>query len=186
MTARKGKYIPHGVYTSMEDTFKRMVDYNSFSEIDSSDQLTDFNNLDISDKNMTCADCIKSLWNDMARKTKLLKELHALVKAVSKKKMDKGSKEFGVCKSFITSLTEYFFSRFGLGNSLFGKECIFTQQKEKSELTQCFGPMFIDFDDYPHYSGKESKKFEKDINEAIICVHGYVSSSNYKKLQMGR
>ena len=60
--------------------------YNSELGIDSSDELTHFNNHDISDKNMTCADCIKNLWDDMARKTKLLKELHALVKALSMKK----------------------------------------------------------------------------------------------------
>ena len=53
--------------------------YNSELGLDSSDELTHFNNHDISDKNMTCADCIKNLWDDMARKTKLLKELHALV-----------------------------------------------------------------------------------------------------------
>ena len=70
----------------MEDTFKRMLDYNSELGTDSSDQLTHFNNHDISDKNMTCADCIKNIWDDMVRKTKLLKELHALVKALSMKK----------------------------------------------------------------------------------------------------
>ena len=41
--------------------------------------------------------------------------------------------------------------------------------------------MLIDFDDHPHYSGKESKFFEKDINEAIRCVHGYVSSADHNK-----
>ena len=47
--------------------------YNSGLGLDSSDELNHFNNHDISDKNMTCADCIKNLWDDMARKTKLLK-----------------------------------------------------------------------------------------------------------------
>ena len=63
-----------------------MLAYNSELGIDSSDQLTHSNNHYISDKNMTCADCIKNLWDDMARKTKILKELHALVKALSTKK----------------------------------------------------------------------------------------------------
>ena len=44
-----------------------------------------FNNHDISDKNMRCADCIKKLWDDMSRKIKILKELHALVKALNRK-----------------------------------------------------------------------------------------------------
>ena len=29
--------------------------------------------------------------------------------------------------------------------------------------------MFIDFDEYPRYSGRESMIFEKDVNEAIKC-----------------
>ena len=87
MTARKGKYIPHNVHTSMEDTFKNKLAYNSELGLDSSFELTHFNNHDISDKNMTCADCIKNLWDDMSRKkTEILKELHALVKALSTKK----------------------------------------------------------------------------------------------------
>ena len=36
--------------------------------------------------------------------------------------------------------------------------------------------MFIDFDDYPHYSVRESIIFEKDVNEAIKCEHGYAYS----------
>ena len=39
--------------------------------------------------------------------------------------------------------------------------------------------MFIDFDDYPHYSVKESIIFEKDINEAIKCEHGYAYSADH-------
>ena len=54
-----------------------------------------------------------------------------------------------------------------------------TQQKEKCQLIQCFGPMFIDFDDYPHFSGKESIIFVKDINEAIKCEHGYAYSADH-------
>ena len=37
--------------------------------------------------------------------------------------------------------------------------------------------MFIDFDEYPHYSGRESIIFEKDVNEDIKCEHGYAYSS---------
>ena len=112
--------------------------YNSELGLDSSDELTHFNNHDISDKNMTCADCIKNLWDDMSRKMEILKELHALVKALSIKKRITGSKAFGVCKIFITSLTEYFFSTFGLGNTSFGKKRIFTQQKEKNSIDTMF------------------------------------------------
>ena len=55
----KGKYIPHSVYTSMEDTFKNKLASKSVLGLDLSDEITLFNNHDISDKNMRCADCIK-------------------------------------------------------------------------------------------------------------------------------
>ena len=54
---------------------------------DLSEEITHFNNHDISDRNMRCADCIKKLWDDMWRKMKILKELHALVKALNRKKI---------------------------------------------------------------------------------------------------
>ena len=96
----------------------------------------------------------------MSRKMKILKELHALVKALNRKKIT-GSKGFGVCKIFITTFTEYFFSTFCLGTTSVGKKPFFTQQKEKCQLIQCFGPMFIDFGEYPRYSGRESIILEK-------------------------
>ena len=47
---------------------------------------------------------------------------------------------------------------------------------------QCFGPMFIDFDEYPHYSVRESIIFEKDVNEAIKCEHGYAYSAGQRPI----
>ena len=60
--------------------------YKSELGLYSSDELTLFNNHDISDKNMRCVYCIKKLWDDMSRKMEILKELHALVKALNRKK----------------------------------------------------------------------------------------------------
>ena len=37
--------------------------------------------------------------------------------------------------------------------------------------------MFIYFDEYPRYSGKESIIFEKCVNKAIKCEHGYAYSA---------
>ena len=37
--------------------------------------------------------------------------------------------------------------------------------------------MYIDFDEYPHYSGRESIIFEKYVNEDIKCEHGYAYSA---------
>ena len=55
-----------------------MFGYNS------SEEITNFNNHDISYSNMRCEVCIKQLWDDMSRKIDLLKELHSLVKALKK------------------------------------------------------------------------------------------------------
>ena len=60
---------------------------------DSSEEITHFNNHDISDKNMRCKDSIKELWDDMSRKMEILKELHALVKALNKNRKVPGSKK---------------------------------------------------------------------------------------------
>ena len=32
--------------------------------------------------------------------------------------------------------------------------------------------MYIDFGEYPHYSGRISEMFEKNVNENIQCDHG--------------
>ena len=73
MTARKGKYIPDNVYTSMEDTFNTNLQSKSVLGFDSSEEITHFNNHDISYKNMRCGDFIKELWDDMSSKIDLLK-----------------------------------------------------------------------------------------------------------------
>ena len=99
MTAWKGKYITDNVYTSMEDTFNKHLQSKSVLEFDSSEEITHFNNHDISYKNMRCADCIKELWDDMSRKMKILRELHALVKALNKNFKVPGKETFGFCKN---------------------------------------------------------------------------------------
>ena len=38
----------------------------------------------------------------------------------------------------------------------FGHESFFTQHKQNSPLIKHFGPMYIDFDEYPRYSGRNS------------------------------
>ena len=38
---------------------------------------------------------------------------------------------------------------------------MFTELKENYPSIKYFGPMYIDFDDYPHYSGRTSAIFEK-------------------------
>ena len=42
--------------------------------------------------------------------------------------------------------------------------------------------MFIVFDEYPHYSGRESTIFEKDVNEDIKCEHAYAYSAGQRAI----
>ena len=49
-------------------------------------------------------------------------------------------------------------------------------------MIKCFGPIYIYFDEYPRYSGSKSEIFEKNVNENIQCVHGYIYSSGKQKI----
>ena len=97
----------------------------------------------------------------MSRKVDLPKELYSLVKALNKNYKSPREEKYGVCKTFITKLTDYFFTIIDLGTASFGNQPLFTQQKEKFPLIECFGPMYIDFDEYPRYSGRNSEIIEK-------------------------
>ena len=68
----KVKYIPDNIYTSMKDTFNRNLPDKRVLGFGSSEEITHFNNHDISYKNMRCGDFIKKLWDDMSRKIVLL------------------------------------------------------------------------------------------------------------------
>ena len=118
----------------------------------------------------------------MSRKTDLLKELYSLVKALNRSLKVPREKEYGVCKKFITMLTDYFFTIIESGTTSFGNQPLITQQKENCRLIKKIGPVFIDFDEYPHYSGRETISFEKYVNEAIKCEHGYAYSAGQRPI----
>ena len=44
------------------------------------------------------------------------------------------------------------------------------------------GPMYIDFDEYPPYSGRIYEIFETNVNANIQCDHGYAYSSSKEKV----
>ena len=69
-----------------------------------------------------------------------------------------------------------------LGIASFGNESSFTQQKENTLLIKRLWPTYIDFDEYPPYSGIISETFENNVNENIQCVHGYAYSSGKQKM----
>ena len=110
-----------------------------------------------------------------------IEELHSLVRALNKPDISPREEIFGACKKFIKKLTDYFFAIIDLGTESFVNWSSFTQLKENIPLVKHFGPMYIDFDEYPHYSGRISEIFEKYVNENIHCVHGYSYSSGKQK-----
>ena len=42
--------------------------------------------------------------------------------------------------------------------------------------------MYIDFDEYPPYSGRIYEIFETNVNANIQCDHGYAYSSSKEKV----
>ena len=85
----------------------------------------------------------------------------------------------------MTKLSDYFFTIIDLGAASFGNEPSFTQHKEFFSLIKCFGPIYIDFDEYRRYRGRNSEMFEKNVNENIQCDHGYEYSSGKQKCAHG-
>ena len=70
----------------------------------------------------------------MSKKIELLKKLHFIVRALNKPYISHREEIFGVCKKFITKLTDYFFKIIDLGTASFGNESQFNQQKENAPL----------------------------------------------------
>ena len=64
----------------------------------------------------------------------------------------------------------------------FGKGSLFTQLKEDAAFIKHFRPMYIDFDEYPPYSGRIYEIFEKNVNDNIKCEHGYAYYSSKQKM----
>ena len=57
-----------------------------------------------------------------------------------------------------------------LGTASFGNEFLFTELKENAPLIKYFGPMYIDFDEYPRYSGRIYVILEKNMNEKFNVI----------------
>ena len=74
---------------------------------------------------------------------------------------------FGVCKKFKRKMIDYFFMILDLGTASFVNGSLFTQIKENSVLIKKFGPIYIDFDEYPPHSYTISENVETDFNANI-------------------
>ena len=78
-----------------------------------------------------------------------MKKLHFLVRAFKNPDISPREAIFGVRKKFITKFTDYLFKIINIGTASFGNESSFTQHKDNSPLIKHFGPMYIDFEEYP-------------------------------------
>ena len=104
------------------------------------------------------------------------------MRALNKPDISPRVKIFGVCKNFIRKLIYYFFTIIYLGTASFVNEFLLNQLKDNAPLIKKFGPMYIDFDEYPPYSGRIFENFEKNVNENIQCDHGYAYYSGKQKI----
>ena len=54
---------------------------------------------------------------------------------------------------------------------------------EKNAMLTCvYGPLYLQLDDYPPYTGKNSDIFETHINNNLRCIHGYSNCMRYTYL----
>ena len=113
----------------------------------------------------------------MFQKIDILRELNYLVRALNKTVKSPREEIFSVCKKIIRKLTDYFFMIIDLGTTSFGNGSLFNEPNGNSPLIKHYWPMYIDFDEYPRYSGRTSVIFEKKVNESIQSDHGYAYSS---------
>ena len=86
---------------------------------------------------------IEELWNDMPKKIELLKKFNFLVRELNETDIITREEIFGVCKTIIAKLTDYFFKIIDLGTTSFGKESLFTQQKENYPLINILGQYIL-------------------------------------------
>ena len=124
----------------------------------SSEDITNLTNNEISERNIKCKICTRHVCNYMSTKIQLLRELHILVKALNKIDNEPGDRIFGVCNKCIRKMTDYFFTILDEGTESLENGTAFIYPKENATLIKHFGPMYIDFDEYPTYSGTISKK----------------------------
>ena len=83
MISRKGKYITGNVCNQIEKHLQNWK-AKSFWGLYSSEDILNFANNEIPEKNMKCNIFISELWNFMSKQIELLKELHILVRVLNK------------------------------------------------------------------------------------------------------
>ena len=67
MIARKRKYTPGNVYNHVKETFIKNWKFESFLELDLSEDIPNFTNNDITERHMRCDIYIRELWYEMSK-----------------------------------------------------------------------------------------------------------------------
>ena len=67
-------------------------------------------------------------------------------------------------------MTDYLFMILDLGTTSFVNISVFTTLNKISPLIKKIGSMYIDFDDYPCYSGKKSANFKKELIKVFNVI----------------
>ena len=80
-----------------------------------------------------------------------MKEIHLLVQSWKKIDNEPEDSIFGVLKDFVRKLTDYFFTILEEPIVLRNQK-LFTVIKQYSKPTRSYGPMHINFYDYPPYN----------------------------------
>ena len=70
-------------------------------------------------------------------------------------------------------LADYFFTIIDEENASLEKKSLFNSLKENSVLITYFGPIYIDFDDHPPYSGALAENLGTNTNSHIQCNNSY-------------
>ena len=65
MIARNGKYNPGNEYNQMKEILTKNWKAKSLLGLDSSEDILNFTNHEISERNIKCDICIAQLWDDM-------------------------------------------------------------------------------------------------------------------------
>ena len=63
MIERKGKYIPGNLYNQMNEILIKNCEYKTFLGLDSSEDIPNFINHEVSESNMKCNSYTTELWN---------------------------------------------------------------------------------------------------------------------------
>ena len=94
-----------------------------------------------------------------------------LVKLLNKIENEPGDCIFAVCKNFILKLTYHLFTNIDKETPSIENEILYTSLKQNAALTWLSGPIYINFDEYPLYTGSIKNIYITNIDAHIKYCH---------------